>query len=420
MSREACMTRYERKTKRTVMPRYCRGMVMVAFLVAGFAGCGNPEKKVQEQAKYEKEFYQPFMQASAIPDKQVELPDYHLNVGDQLEIIFHVKHIPWEEYRFHTEDIINIRFPYHRDFNQTVTILPDGKIRLLLLPDAVDTYEKKTTKDGQEGQVGKTVGALQKELFGKYSKFFKNAELTVSFQAANIKIEELKKAITTAPRGQSRLMPVKPDGKITLPFLSDTMAYGKTIEELKADLNRKYEEVGIPELEVTVQILQVSPRRIYVMGEVARPGVLEVNNMITLSQALSMAGGIIPRADDQKVLVVRRKNLPNPEGVIVDVKRMLSATVTDNGVARPDTRKWTRDFWLDDYDVVYVPKSGLTKMNDWVEQVFTKGIYGVMPFSTSVGVNFGYQMYNAPYSVKSNDNSQWAGVANSIINQAVK
>ena len=66
----------------------------------------------------------------------------------------------------------------------------------------------------------------------------------ITFQESNVKIKHLKTAITTAPRGQSRLVPIKPDGKISLPFIGDIMAAGKTTEELHADLNEAYIEAG--------------------------------------------------------------------------------------------------------------------------------------------------------------------------------
>ncbi len=372
-------------------------VLIVALILTAIFGCEDKKEKL-EQAKFEHEFYQPFLQASAIPSKQVELPDYRLNVGDMLEIIFHVKHLAKDEYRFHTEDIIRIKFPYHPKFDQTVTIQADGKIRLLLVGE-VNCFEKTLTKDGKIVSRGKTVGELETELKEKYGKYFKDPELTITFKAANVKIEELKRAITTAPRGQSRLMPVKPDGNITLPYIKDIRAYGKTINELHDDLDQAYEEVGIPEIEVTVQILSVAPRKIFVMGEVSNPGMLKVSNMITLTQAIAMAGGLTPRADRQKVLVVRRKGLPVPEGVIVDVEKMLTSTITYNHRKMPDPKVWSKDFWLDDYDLVYVPRSHLAKSDDWINQVFTKGIYGVLPFSTSVGLGFSYEIRSAPTTV---------------------
>jgi polysaccharide export outer membrane protein len=393
-----------------MIKNYCLSLTLGGLLISLLGG-GCQEKAKQESARLEKEFHQPFMQASAIPPQQIELPDYRLNVSDQLEIIFHVKHLMTDEYRLHTEDIINVKFPYYPAYDQMITISPDGKVRMLLIGE-VKTYDEVQTAKGVEKR-GKTIADLEKELKKRYSEYFRDADLTVSYEAANIKIEELKKAITTAPRGQSRLMPVKPDGNISLPFIGDVRAYGKTIDELRLDLNRSYEEIGIPELECTVQILSVAPRRIYVMGEVFRPGVVEVSNMVTLTQALAMAGGKNPRADASKVLVVRRKNMSVPEGVIVDVDHMLTATVNYQGRKRPNNKAWTQDFWLDDYDVVYVPPSCLTKADDWIEQVFTRGIYGVIPFSTGLG--FGYQIRNAPTTV-SDGSSGWEQVAATIVN----
>ncbi len=394
----------------------------VCLLLAGLVwmatpGCESQPKKPQPRG-LEKELFQPSNPTTAIPPKQVELPDYRMNVGDMLEIIFHVNTLTPEEYRFHTEDVVTIRFPYHPNYDQTATIQADGRIRLLLIGQ-VDMFEPGTVTKATGERVGKTAGNLEKELYERYSKYFKDADVTISFVAANKKIEELKRAITTAPRGQSRLMPVKPDGCITLPYIGDIRAYGRTIPELRAALNKAYVDAGIPELEVTAQILTVAPRKIFVMGEVYRPGLLEVSNMITLSHALAMAGGMNTRADTHKVLVIRRKDLPTPEGTIIDVDRFLTATVRVNGKEMPDLMEWRRDFWLEDYDLVYVPPSCLTKTNDWINQVFTKGIYGVMPFTTSLGLGFGYQIHNAPTTVYTKG-TDYTNVIQSILNTVVK
>jgi len=395
-----------------------RAIFTIVTVMVLVCGCQENREKVDpHQAVLEQEHYQPFTQASAIAAKQVTLPDYRLNVGDMLEIIYHVKHLTIPNYRFHTEDTIAIRFAYHPKFDQTVTIPADGRVRLLLIGE-VDTYSDtgETQPDGRAVRVGKKVNVLETELQDRYGRYFRDPDLTVTFKAANKKIEELKRAITTAPRGQSRLMPIKPDGNITLPFILDIRAYGKTIVELHRDLNDAYKEAGIPELEVTVQILTVAPRKIFVMGEVTRPGVVEVDNMITLTHVLAMAGGVSTRGDRRQVLVVRRKGLPIPQGTVVDVDSILNSRVTvgENGQVRADSKAWLKDLWLDDYDLVYVPTTAMAKRNDWIDQVFTRGIWSVMPFSTSVGVGFGYQMHNAPYTGKMSDQSRWNNITSSV------
>lgn len=395
------------------MKRVFTFAVMISVVLA--AGCQDKRETLSvHQRGLEHEFYQPFLQASAIPAKRTELPDYLLNVGDMLEIIYHVKHIPIKDYRFHTEDTIIIKFVYHPTFDQTVVIQPDGKVPLLLVGE-VSTYEDRPDSANESGR-GKTVSDFEQELAQAYAKYFRDPELTVTIKAANKKIAELKRAITTAPRGQSRLMPVKPDGNITLPFIGDVRAYGKTIEELHRDLNVGYEDEGLPELEVTVQILSVAPRKIFVMGEVDTPGLIEVGNMVTLAQAIAMAGGVNTRGDARQILVVRRKGLPVPQGVVVDLDGILNARikVDENGQGLADSRAWMKDLWLDDYDLVYVPTSDMAKRTDWIDQVFTRGIYAVMPFSTSVGVGFGYQMYNAPHTSKSVGSDRANNISSSV------
>ncbi len=376
--------------------KHAVALVVAAVLLVS-AGCAEKRSDICELQMSDRAFSQPFTEVTAIPAVQTEFPEYRLNIGDMLEIIYHVKHLVMEEnYRLLTEDIISIHFPYHPEFNQTVTIPPDGKVGLLLIGQ-VDTYTKDREEHEDESRrvrLGKTVMELEEELVKKYKKFFKDGELTITFEAANTKIEELKRAITTAPRGQSRLMPIKPDGNITLPFITDIRAYGKTIEELHKDLNEKYKEAGIPELEVTVQILTVAPRKIFVLGEVVEPGLKTVDNMITLSQVVAMAGGLrIRRADKNNVLVVRRKGLAVPQGVLVDLEKILNPFVKDeDGKMQISSKVLMKDFWLEDYDVVYIPSNNTTKRTDWINQVFTKGIYSVLPFSTGVGMSFGYEI----------------------------
>lgn len=335
------------------------------------------------------ELFQNYTDAQALGPSLTERPPYRLNVADVLEIIYHVKvgrlAPDVRPYELQTEDVIAIKFPFAPEMNQTCVVLADGSINCLLI--------------GKTRGYGYSPQQLEEQLRQAYKRYFKNPELTVTVQEANKKIDELKKAITTAPRGQSRLMPIKPDGTIDLPFVGEIYAYGKTVAELRQALNQAYYEHDLEEIEVTVQFLELAPRRIYVMGEVANVGMFTLPHPVTLLQAITAAGGPnVSRADLDHVLVVRRKFLPLPQAVICNARQLLEGQKPGPDGLVPNGEQFRYDFWLQDEDFVYVPRNGLAVSTDWIDMVFARGVRQILPVSGNVGVNFGYDLYNAPAS----------------------
>ena len=313
--------------------------------------------------------YNSFAPHTAIPESLMVRRDYRLNPGDKLEIIYHVQAQvqPDKPYRLQIEDIIDIRFPFNPDLDQRQAVHSDGNITMLLV--------------GRVKAIGLTSEELTAELVDRYKQYLKDPVISVTFEESNVKIKELKKAITTAPRGQSRLVPIKPDGKISLPFIRDIVAAGKTIDELHHDLNVAYAEAGIEEIEVTVNVETVAPQQIYVYGQVYYPGRLALDSQATLLQAVGAAGGIMPTGARNKVILVRRKNLPVPEGAVLDFERIVEA---ENKIANekiPDFSLLRYDICLEDGDLIYVPRTDLAKNDEWIDQVFTRGLRGMVPYN---------------------------------------
>ncbi len=373
------------------------GLVAGVLAGLGMGGCCSPEPG-PPPPDHQALFQQP-EHAMAVPAKQIILPTYRLNVGDQLEIIYHVKHtITPEGYRLKIEDAINIRFPFQPQYDQDVIVGSDGMVRLLLV-GGVEVFPRKS--DGtQEEEAGMTAEQLERELRRRYGEHLKSPELTVTIKKANIKIAELKRAITTAPRGQSRLMPVNPDGTVDLPYIGSIMAFGKTIAELRLDINKAYAEADLEQIDVTVQMNRWAPQKVFVFGEVTSPGMITTPTPISLIQAIAAAGGPTPRADQRKVLFIRRKGVPVPQGALVDMHHLMNAKKGSENGLLPDFSQLRHDIWTQDMDVVYVPKSGLAEFDDWVDQVFTKGIRSILPYSFSTSLNFGYELHNEPATIK--------------------
>lgn len=98
---------------------------------------------------------------------------------------------------------------------------------------------------------------------------------------------------------------VNPDGHFAFPLAGDMMAEGKTVEELRKELTEKLSRF-IPDVVVTVAALQLSGNKVYVLGQVARPGEFVMTRTADVMQAISAAGGTTPFAKLDDVKILRR------------------------------------------------------------------------------------------------------------------
>ncbi len=105
----------------------------------------------------------------------------------------------------------------------------------------------------------------------------------------------------------SREVPVRPDGKISLPLLNDVMAAGLTPMQLAnslADSLKKF----ISSPQVTVIVTEINSRRIYVLGEVVKAGTFPLLPKMTVLQVISSCGGFTQFANPKKIYVLRTQD----------------------------------------------------------------------------------------------------------------
>ena len=363
--------------------RFLSAFLAIGLLWAAY-GCGPAEPEPpQPRTAPPAEFFSDPGPIEPRPQGEVargrmQIPGYRLNFGDELEVIYQVRHdVQPEAYKLQIEDRINIRFPFQPELNQTLQIPSDGEISVLLIKDPVRV-------------VGLTSRELREVLLKEYGRNIQNPEFTVVVEQANVKVEELKRTITTAPRGQSRLVPVAPDGRLSLPYVSGVMAYGLTLPELIETLNKEYRKAGIEGIEVSVNILNVAPVKVYVLGEVNKPGVINVTHQATLTHVIAAAGGMIRgRAVDAKVLLIRRRGFPVPTGAVLNLHYLITGLENQAVKNQPvDVAALRFDPFVQDDDVVYIPSTQLAKNDDWIKWIFTEGIYRVVPWSSSASASY--------------------------------
>ena len=152
---------------------------------------------------------------------------------------------------------------------------------------------------------------------------------------------------------------VRPDGHISTAIVDDQQAYGMTVPELAAALRKAYGSV-LRDPKLTVVVKSFSPVRIYVGGEVAQPGeFITIPPNLTLSQAVARAGGVKLSGSDD-IIILRRGPNNTPQVFATryrDVRRGADPTA---------------DVRLANFDVVYVPRSGIAQsylyFNQYLQQ----------------------------------------------------
>jgi len=105
----------------------------------------------------------------------------------------------------------------------------------------------------------------------------------------------------------SRTVPVRPDGKISLPLINDVQASGLTPSQLAAEISQGLKKFEA-DPEVTVIVTTMKGQRFYVLGEAGHPGAFELLPNMTLLQAISSAGGFTLFAHPKRIYLLRQEN----------------------------------------------------------------------------------------------------------------
>ncbi|MBN2578909.1 MAG: polysaccharide biosynthesis/export family protein [Pirellulales bacterium] len=289
--------------------------------------------------------------------RTAHVPEYYLRVDDQLDMIYRLTRVEQPNpYRLNVGDIIRVESFTDSALDRDLLIQPDGTITLRLL--------------GQVHATGRTVQQLREALDKLYSKYYREPAITVTPLKVNTKLEDLRATVDRRAGigGQSQLVRVTPEGTISLPAIGTVPAQGLTLPELQQELNERYREV-VEGIEVIPVLAQRAPRYVFVLGEVNNPGRFELTGPTTALQALSMAGSWKVGAHLKQVVVFRRG----------DDWRLMATIINLDGALFGRDPCPKGEIWIDDSDVIIVPKSPILATDDFIELVFTRGIYGVLP-----------------------------------------
>jgi len=207
------------------------------------------------------------------------------------------------EYVLSIGNRIAVKFFYNDELNDEVVIRPDGRISLQRIGDVK--------------AAGLTPGHLAKILEKKYSEFLESPDVAVI-------VKDFKKPDLTV---------VVKDFKVP-------------------ELTVVADDIKVPE--VTVTVTNPAAQKVYVGGEIARPGLVPILGMLRIHDTVIQAGGALDTADLERVVLVRYNGSPEPDIYAVNLKRIMRGEA-------PDLK-------LKPYDVVYLPKTAIAEINTFAKQ----------------------------------------------------
>jgi polysaccharide export outer membrane protein len=135
-------------------------------------------------------------------------------------------------------------------------------------------------------------------------------------------------------------VPVRPDGKVSLPLVNDIQAAGLTPIDLRDQVTAKLSEY-IPAPEVSVIVREVHSRKVTVAGAVKLPGRYELKSPMTVLEVIALAQGLTDFANRDRIVILRQ-NGPKTERIPFNYRKIADASQQDNFLVRPG-------------DIVFVP-----------------------------------------------------------------
>jgi polysaccharide export outer membrane protein len=301
------------------------------------------------------------------PSRFAHLGTYRLRPGDLLQFVYLItRRQDHGDYRLTPGDEVLIESVADQDltrgtFERGLAVQPDGTITVRML--------------GQVQASGLTIAQLRNVLQTKYKSLYDDPSIDVT----PVKTDTLAEDIRDAVGGQSGLqqqaieVTVMPDGTIRLPGIGGLCVQGFSLPELKREINLRYREFVVG-LEVEPILARQADHFVFVMGQVGAPSRIQLFGPTTALGAIAQAGGHLPDGNLRQVVILRR----------AEDWRLISTMLDLQGAVLGKRPAPSDEIWLRDGDVLIVPDRPIVRLDNWIDQIFTRGIYGVAPLRVNV------------------------------------
>ncbi|MHB8068427.1 MAG: polysaccharide biosynthesis/export family protein [Desulfobaccales bacterium] len=279
-----------------------------------------------------------------------------------------------EQYRVTKGDTLSINFPLNTELSvASALVRPDGKIDLPLIGGVLVD--------------GLTIPAIQEAISKRYKEFIAKTRYSQVLKGGDY--FDLRFVYNPELNVGVR---IGADGNIDLPIVGVVPAAGKSPEELRQDLLKRYaKDIRKPDVTllvgvtpgsypfdmatkkvhddpqyINVALVKAAGQWIFVGGEVDKARAIPYEGHLTVLQAIMAAGSAKDTADLSRVVVLRRGQFEQTEWILTDLE------------SPSEGKSLKNDVTLKAGDVVLVPKSNIAKLNLWVKQY----IRDVLPIQT--------------------------------------
>ncbi|MBT6157991.1 MAG: hypothetical protein HOL01_20280 [Planctomycetaceae bacterium] len=303
-------------------------------------------------------------------------------------------------------DELEIKFPHKPLFSEKVMVREDGMIAVPLIEPV---QAAGLTPETLQAELVKRYRALQYDPSANRARPVKKKYLLSVKDRLDIRFDPSGE--NSALDKLSDSVTIRPDGKISLPLIGTLTAEGKTPEELEAEVVARYQKfykeaapvlivreftnnqvlvdgamkrTGLKDIDDVVVLTRSFERMVYVAGEVVRPGFVKIRGPMTVSQAIIAAGGPKRTAEMRTVARFRQGINNQAVGELLNLKSQW----TYEGQKRipQEMRLPIQDMPLGANDVVIVPKTGIAKLTDVLEQY----VYQLVPMTRNTQFQYLY------------------------------
>jgi protein involved in polysaccharide export with SLBB domain len=158
---------------------------------------------------------------------------------------------------------------------------------------------------------------------------------------------------------------IRPDGHISMPLIGDVDLNGKTVEQTTTYLDKTYQKY-LKTPSITLQVKSYASQKVYVGGEVPRPGAISLASKLTVMDALMEAGGPRHTGNNSTVVLLRK----NERGTASIYKVSLKTKGKEPSPASTTV--------LVPFDVVLVPETRVARVDRWVDQNLRQMVPAIM------------------------------------------
>lgn len=276
--------------------------------------------------------------------------DYVLGIGDELQI---------------TSESVETLKVGDLLTGRGAAIITDGTIWLPLV--------------GPVKAAGLTIEQLRRNLELRYKKWFTEPAISIQPIKINTRADDILEPIDArqgVTGGRAQILTVLDDGTVRMNRLGAVCVQGLTLDQIKREVNLRYRDLTSG-IYIEPTVFETAPHFVYVYGQVAQSNRYQLTGPTTVTQALALAGGVLTRGNAREIVIFRR----------AEDWRYIATRVDLKGLHLGKVPTAADEIEVSDSDLIIVPATPIARFNDFVEQVFQKGAYGIFPLA-QVGSGF--------------------------------